>query len=57
MPDRVEGDAPGIGTKLINAFAHQLDSAVEIVSADGEYRLSVRFEIGGIPPAEASPGI
>ncbi|GGH55441.1 histidine kinase [Frigidibacter albus] len=57
VPERAEGDAPGIGTKLINAFAGQLDSMVEIVSADGEYRLSVRFEIGGIPPADGPPKV
>ena len=53
-PDRVEGGPPGIGSKLINAFAGQLDSTVEIVSTDGEYRLSVRFEVGGIPPVDGS---
>ncbi|MDP3339157.1 sensor histidine kinase [Frigidibacter sp.] len=57
VPDRVEGDPPGIGTKLINAFAGQLDTVVEITSADGEYRLSVRFEVGGIPPADGPPQI
>jgi len=57
VPERAEGDPPGIGTKLINAFAGQLDSVVEIVSADGEYRLSVRFEVGGIPPADGPPKV
>lgn len=55
-PERPEGDMPGIGSKLINAFAGQLESVVELSSSDGEYRLSVRFEVGGIvTPVEHLP--
>lgn len=46
-----ESDLPGIGSKLISAFAGQLESTAEVSSSDAEYRLSIRFEIGGIPPA------
>jgi len=56
-PERAEGDPPGIGAKLIAAFAGQLDSAAEITCTDGAYRLSVRFEVGGIPPADSPPTI
>ncbi len=55
MPERTEGDPQGIGSKLINAFASQLESTAEIVSENGEYALRVRFEIGGILPAGAPP--
>lgn len=57
VPARSEGEMPGIGSKLINAFAGQLESVVEITSAEGEYRLSVRFEIGGIVPIGGPPAI
>jgi len=57
VPVRSEGELPGIGSKLINAFAGQLESAAEITNMDGEYRLRVRFEIGGIVPIGGPPAI
>ncbi|WP_126975225.1 sensor histidine kinase [Frigidibacter oleivorans] len=44
----------GLGTQLIDAFAGQLGSAVELDGSDECYRLSLRFEVAQFDPA--TPG-
>jgi two-component sensor histidine kinase len=43
----------GLGTPLMNAFAHQLGSAVQRTHDDGWYRVSVRFDVIPLIDAEA----